>query len=135
MSVLKTYIVEDNPIIRENLIDALQEMLPVQVVGTATDENTAVEWLSEHRNDADLVIVDLFLEQGNGLGVLRAAQALHAQQAMVVLTNFATPDMSRKCHELGADRVFDKSNELDELLAYCGRLADGQTGHGDLGER
>jgi DNA-binding NarL/FixJ family response regulator len=37
----------------------------------------------------------------------------------VVLTNFATPDMRRRCLQLGADRVFDKSAELEELLIYC----------------
>jgi len=26
--------------------------------------------------------------------------------------------------ELGADCVFDKSNEIDELLMYCNRLAE-----------
>ena len=46
---------------------------------------------------------------------------------MVVLSNYATPDVRRKCLELGADRVFDKSNEIDALIAYCGALAAGDT--------
>ena len=46
-----------------------------------------------------------------------------------MLSNYATPDMRRKCLELGADRVFDKSNEIDALILYCCRLADGSTGH------
>ena len=29
---------------------------------------------------------------------------------------------ARKCLELGADRVFDKSNEIDALILYCCRL-------------
>ena len=44
-----------------------------------------------------------------------------------MLSNYATPDMRRKCLELGADRVFDKSNEIDALILYCCRLADGGT--------
>jgi len=28
--------------------------------------------------------------------------------------------------------VFDKSNEIDALILYCGRLAAGETGHGVL---
>jgi DNA-binding NarL/FixJ family response regulator len=48
---------------------------------------------------------------------------------LVVLSNYATPDMRRKCLELGADRVFDKSNEIDALILYCCRLADGGTGN------
>jgi hypothetical protein len=40
--------------------------------------------------------------------------------------------MRRKCLELGADRVFDKSNEIDALILYCCRLADGGTSTGEL---
>jgi DNA-binding NarL/FixJ family response regulator len=103
MNQLKAFIVEDSPVIRENLVAAL-----------------------------DLVVVDIFLKSGSGLGVLKAAAALPASVKLVVLSNYATPDMRRKCLELGADRVFDKSNEIDALILYCCRIADGCSGHGDL---
>jgi DNA-binding NarL/FixJ family response regulator len=133
MPTLKTYIVEDNKVIRDNLISALEELVPVKVVGTAEDESSAVKWLASEANSADLVIIDIFLREGSGLGVLRAAQDMPARQSMVVLSNYATPDMRRKCMELGASRVFDKSNEIDDLIHYCGRLAEGETGNGALG--
>ena len=60
--------------------------------------------------------------------MLKAAAKLPAPTKLVVLSNYATPDMRRKCLELGADRVFDKSNEIDALILYCCRLADGGTG-------
>ena len=127
MHLLKTYIVEDSPLIRDSLIATLEEMVPVTVVGTAEDEATAVRWLSRPGNEAQLVIVDIFLKGGSGMGVLRSAQALHHKRKLVVLSNYATTDVRRKCLELGADRVFDKSNEIDALIAYCGALAAGDT--------
>lgn len=127
MSSLKTYIVEDSPVIRENLIAALEEMVPVQVVGTADDEASAVCWLAQPSNECHLVIVDIFLKAGSGLGVLRAATDGAKPFKLIVLSNYATPDMRRKCLELGADRVFDKSNEIDALILYCERLASGET--------
>ena len=42
---------------------------------------------------------------------------------LVVLSNYVTPDMRRQCQALGAERVFDKSGAIDELLAYCHELA------------
>ena len=132
MSQLKTYIVEDSPVIRESLIATLEELVQMKVVGTAEDESTAVQWLTAPQNQADLVIVDIFLKAGSGLGVLRSAYAMPAQRRLVVLSNYATADMRRKCLELGANRVFDKSNEIDALITYCGRLADGGTGDTDL---
>ncbi len=131
MSPLKTYIVEDSPVIRESLIATLEELVPVKVIGTAEDENTAVQWLTAPQNHADLVIVDIFLKAGSGLGVLRSAHAMPARRNLVVLSNYATADMRRKCLALGADRVFDKSNEIDALITYCGRLAEGGTGDTD----
>jgi two-component system OmpR family response regulator len=40
-----------------------------------------------------------------------------------VLSNHATPDIARRALQLGADRVFDKSRDIDGLLDYCRRLA------------
>ena len=100
----------------------------MQVVGTAEDETSAMHWLGASDHVCDLVIVDIFLKQGSGLGVLRAARELHKPMMMIVLSNYATPDMRRKCLAMGASRVFDKSNEIDALIDYCARLADGDTG-------
>lgn len=119
MANLKTYIVEDSPVIRENLVATLEELAPVDVVGTAEDESTAIAWLGGHSDQCDLVIVDIFLKSGSGMGVLASSQLRGARAKVVVLSNYATADMRRKCLELGADRVFDKSNEIDSLVNYC----------------
>ena len=132
MTSLKAFIVEDSPVIRENLVAALEEMAPIEVIGTAEDEGNAVRWLEG--NACDLAVVDIFLRSGSGLGVLKAAANAGLPTKLVVLSNYATPDMRRKCLELGADRVFDKSNEIDALILYCCRLADGSTGHSLYGQ-
>lgn len=128
MQPLRTYIVEDSPVIRENLIATLEELLPLVVVGTAEDEATALQWLAQADHSVDLVIVDIFLKGGSGLGVLRSAHDMALGGKMVVLSNYATREMRQKCLALGADRVFDKSHEIDALIAYCARLADGVGG-------
>ena len=128
MFALKTYLVEDSPLIRQSLIDTLEELVPVKVVGSAEDELAAVQWLTQPGNRFDLVIVDLFLKSGSGMGVLRAVAALKKRHYIVVLSNYATKDIRRKCLELGADCVFDKSNEIDALILYCDALADSLKG-------
>ena len=47
MYPLKTYIVEDSPVIRDSLIATLEELVSVNVVGTAEDEAGAVRWMLE----------------------------------------------------------------------------------------
>jgi DNA-binding NarL/FixJ family response regulator len=123
MTALRAFLVEDSPIIRENLIAALEELAPVEVVGTAEDERSAVDGLASIAPPCDLVIIDIFLKGGSGLGVLRAANALGGRMKLVVLSNYATTDMRRRCAALGASRVFDKSSEIDALIHYCEKLA------------
>jgi DNA-binding NarL/FixJ family response regulator len=121
---LRTYIVEDNATIRENLIGTLEELASVQALGWAETENDAKAWLAEHGDRWHLAIVDLFLKQGSGLGVLEAARDRQPGQHVVVLSNYATTDMRKRCTQLGADAVFDKSNEIDLLVEYCLRLVE-----------
>ncbi|AMO24185.1 hypothetical protein GCM10027034_16220 [Ramlibacter solisilvae] len=116
---LKTYIVEDNATIRDNLIGALEELARVKALGWSESENEAKAWLAGNEGHWDLAIVDLFLKQGSGLGVLEACRSRPQGRLVVVLSNYATSDVRRRCMELGADAVFDKSNEIDALVEYC----------------
>ena len=130
MQSLTAYIVEDSPVIRDSLIATLEELVSVKVVGTAEDETSAVQWMLQSKQPVDLMIIDIFLKSGSGLGVLRAASALPPSVKRVVLSNYATVDMRRKCLALGADRVFDKSHDIDALIAYCSHLSGGADGPG-----
>jgi DNA-binding NarL/FixJ family response regulator len=119
---LRTYIVEDNATIRENLIGTLEELASIEALGWAETENEAKSWLAQNGGGWDLAIVDLFLKQGSGLGVLEACRGRTPGRRVVVLSNYATTDMRKRCLQLGADAVFDKSNEIDALVEYCVHL-------------
>ena len=125
---LDVYVVEDNVIVLESLIAALEELAPVHVVGTAADESVAVEWLRADGERCDLVIIDIFLRTGSGLGVIAAARRERPGAALVVLSNYATDEMQARCLASGADRVFDKSRDIDQLVAFCIALSTRQSG-------
>ncbi len=116
---IKTYIVEDSPTIRDNLIATLEELTDVTTIGTAETENEGAAWLTNSNNTWNLAIVDLFLKQGTGLGVAYACKNRMPNQKVIVLSNYATPDVRKQCALLGADAVFDKSTEIEQLLEYC----------------
>ena len=118
-SPVRAYFVEGNPTIRENLIATLEELGGVAPIGYAETEQQGSEWLTHHSANWDLAIVDLFLKQGSGLGVLQACRERNPEQKVVVLTNYATPDIRVRCHQLGVDAVFDKSNEIEALIDFC----------------
>ncbi len=120
---LTCYLVEDSAVIRQNLVATLEEMVAMRVVGFAPDEAGALRWIQSRDAACDMMIIDIFLKSGTGLEVLRCARKHFPATRLVVLTNYATAEMRRRCAELGADRMFDKSAELEELLAYCDELS------------
>jgi DNA-binding NarL/FixJ family response regulator len=125
MTTLITYLAEDNETIRDNLIDTLREIADVRVVAHSATQAETSRWLTTHDGTWHLAIVDLYLKGGSGLGVLAGCLNREPNQKVVVLTNYATPEIRKRSAQLGADAVFDKSTELDELFAYCAE----QTAH------
>lgn len=121
MSTVRTFIVDDNPTLRENLVGTLREVARVDPIGQAESEAEGSRWLSRNLSLWDLAIVDLFLRDGTGFRVLEACRHRGPAQKMVVLSNHVTPEMRRKCTQLGADAVFDKATEIDDLIDYCVR--------------
>ena len=119
MQNLITYLVEDNPIVLTNLIEALSELINLEITAHSASQSEASQWLQTHNGEWHLAIVDLFLKQGTGLGVLAACRDRAPHQKVVILTNYATPEIRERSVALGADAVFDKSTELDRLMTFC----------------
>ena len=117
-----TFLVEDSLTIRSQLIPALGELGDARVVAFAEGERDAKEWLQAHRCTCRLAVVDLFLKQGSGFGVITACRELLFPLKVVLLSNYATKEIRRQATALGADATFDKSTELEELFAYCSNL-------------
>ena len=70
----------------------------------------------------DVAVIDISLKQGNGVNVVAALQPHNRQQKIIVLSNYASPEIRRECLRLGADAVFDKSTERDNLIVFCSRV-------------
>lgn len=121
---LKAYVVEDNPAIRDSLVEALSELGGIAFAGSAGSEKAAVAWLQDQTHQWDIAVVDLLLEPGgSGFGVLQALRGRDPTRKMVVLTGTAAPEVRRRCEALGADGVFDKAMETEAMLDYCVALA------------
>ena len=119
MTTLITYLAEDNETIRDNLIDTLREIADVRVVAHSATQAETSRWLTTHDGTWHLAIVDLYLKGGSGLGVLAGCLNREPNQKVVVLTNYATPEIRKRSAQLGADAVFDKSRDLDAFIEYC----------------
>ena len=114
------YLVEDNLVIRDSLLAAMEDIADMVVVGTAQTEAEALAWLRENSAEWDLLVVDLFLVEGSGMEVVKACGTRGPAQRVIVLTNYAEV-ASDRAKLRGADAVFDKTTQLDDFLAYVER--------------
>ncbi len=111
---LRILLVEDSPYIRERLIDLLAEPGRIEIVGQADTEEAAVARVRD--TSWDVLVLDLQLKRGTGLGVLRAlAPSRRADTKVIVLTNYAFPQYREKSFALGADYFFDKAREYHRV--------------------
>ncbi|MGJ7610162.1 MULTISPECIES: response regulator [unclassified Variovorax] len=123
---LAVYIVEDDPSIQDSLKVVIEAYLRAEVMGWAPSEAEALAWLRANDGRWHLLVVDLTLAQGSGLGVLAAvSQMRNGKGVVVALTNAASPGNRATCLRLGADAVFDKSEEINQFLAYCEKTIPG----------
>ncbi len=111
---LRVLLVEDSPYIRERLVDLLAEPGLIEIVGHADTEEAAVMRVRD--TPWDVLVLDLQLKRGTGLGVLRAmASARKPGSKVIVLTNYAFPQYREKSFALGADYFFDKAREYHRV--------------------
>lgn len=113
----RIFLVEDHPDIRDNLSMALEEVAGAEVVGHAQSQPEALHWLAKNVDSWDIAVLDLFLSEGSGIGVVRACSARLPHQRVVVLSNYADVSATDAMAH-GADAVFDKAAGLDDFFAY-----------------
>ncbi|BCQ22831.1 response regulator [Caballeronia sp. NK8] len=115
---LAVLLIEDSPLIRRSLTEAIDALGPWRVTAFADNPADAIALLAAQVFDA--VIVDLQLKRGSGIDVLawlEASGAARARGAFVaVLTNHALPAYRERCLQYGVRHFFDKSLEFDRVL-------------------
>ena len=111
---LRVLLVEDSPVIRESVVELIEANGRARVAYATDSELAAVNELKE--NSYDVVIVDLRLREGSGFGVLRALQQYQPDTLTIVLTNYTSAAIRKRCAELGVKWFFDKSTEFEGIV-------------------
>lgn len=113
---LKVFLIEDARRIRSVLIDILHETGQIEVIGFAESESDALNQLRSQ--EWDVVIVDIGLREGNGLGVLAGLKTdARTYGKKFVFTGSPSVALKDRTMALGADGFFDKSRELEVLVS------------------
>ncbi len=124
MGVLKVAIIEDSKTISQRLVALVSEIGNAEMVGEAATEADAILLCTEKK--PDVILLDMQLAKGNGLGVMKALQLNPhlAKPIIIVLTNFPSPFVKSSASALGADYFLDKSLEFNKLLGLLYSIAE-----------
>ncbi|MES2980011.1 MAG: response regulator [Pseudomonadota bacterium] len=116
---LRIFLVDDDATLRDYLTELLVSEAEVTLVGTAETEAEAREWLLNNSQGWDIALVDLFLAEGSGVGVVGLCRNRSPEQTLLVMTNHARDPLLFKCKLMGADEVYEKATQLEDMVAYC----------------
>ena len=110
---LKVFLADDSGPIRARIAGILSAA--ATIVGQGETPQACIEGILSSR--PDVVVLDVQLEGGQGLEVLRAVRAQDPQIAFVVFSNNSGPAYRKRYLGAGATRFLDKSTEFDQLAA------------------
>jgi DNA-binding NarL/FixJ family response regulator len=123
MDPLKTLIVDDHALFRQGLI-SLMKTRPdlVDVIGEASSGKEAI--LMAEKLHPELILLDIYMPDGNGLQAAYAIRKCSPETAIVILTSSELDDHLREAFQLGAVGYLLKNlkaNELFDLLEGVNR--------------
>lgn len=107
-------LVDDDPIILEAFPVYFSTADELEVAGTATTGQQALQWLGS--NTCDLVLSDIHMPDIDGIELLQHIQQLPQPPLFVAMTSFDTDEIMLKCLSLGAVGYITKGQELESII-------------------
>ncbi|POR05629.1 hypothetical protein AU468_00175 [Alkalispirochaeta sphaeroplastigenens] len=118
MKRINALVVEDEPVIQQELIRILQEM-EIAASGAASVEEARQE-LEQAR--FDIAVVDLGLRDGSGLTLLESFPRLAPDTLILVVSSTMDFSVRTRCYALGARDFIAKPFRPQELTRRLQRL-------------
>lgn len=118
MKGLKLLIIDDEPLMRLSMVDALTRVgCDVAAASTGTEGIHVLE-----KRQFDVVITDLRLPGADGLAVLKACKERNPNTEVILITAHGSVDTAVGAIKLGAYDYITKPFQMDELLLIVERV-------------
>ena len=115
MGKIKIFLADDHLILREGIRSLLQKLPDIEVVGEATDGETAVSEVK--RIIPDVVLMDITMPKLNGLEATRQIKEKHPQVKVLILTMHETGQYLSEMLQAGASGYVVKTTTSADLVS------------------
>ena len=110
---LRILVVDDESLIRWSLTETLSDL--GHLVSEAGDGDTALRMVTDVDAPFDVVLLDYHLPDSHDLVLLSQIRRLAPNTVVIMMTAFATPEMSDAALRIGAYRVVHKPFEIHDM--------------------
>lgn len=110
---VRVVLIEDSPAMQTLIRSELQQIPGLVLLGVASGPAQGLQMISQ--SPVDLVIADLFLDNGTALEILEELLYRQTKPQMIVITNAPSIELRERCLSLGASGFFDKAQGFDWL--------------------
>jgi DNA-binding NarL/FixJ family response regulator len=124
VSAKRIFLVDDHPLVREWLTQLIDQQPDLTVCGEAGSASEAVTALGTAR--ADLVIVDLSLEDSTGLDLIKSLQRLMPTVPVLVLSMHDESLYAERVFRAGARGYVNKRESAQRVVEAVRRVLDGK---------
>lgn len=114
MEKISVLLVDDHPVVREGLVSLLSQYPGIRVVAEADGVSTALEQAAKLR--PEVVLLDIRLEDGNGIELARQLRHSQPQSRIIILTSYDDEKYLLEAVRVGVDGYLLK-NASAEVLA------------------
>jgi DNA-binding NarL/FixJ family response regulator len=121
---MRVIVVDDQTVVREGLVTSLETMQGVEVVGSASDGEEAVELVAAV--SPEVVLMDLRMPRVDGVEATRRIRADHPETQVVVLTTYADDESIVGALRAGAIGYLTKDAGRDHIRRALEAAASGQ---------
>lgn len=123
-TVVRVFLLDDHEIVRRCVRDLLEAEPDLVVVGEAATEDEAVRRIPVL--DPDVAILDVRLQDGDGISACREIRSRHPRTACLVLTSFADDEALFLAMMAGAAGYVLKQIRSSDLVDAVRRVAAGE---------
>ena len=122
---IRVVIVDDHPLFRQGLKQAVEADARFELVGEAERGDAALEMI--RKLQPDVAVLDLNLPGMNGLEIAAALRAKKSKIRLVILTMLKDEQAFNKALSLGINGYVLKENAAAEILRSIAAVAEGES--------
>ena len=121
---IRLLVVDDHGIVRKGICALLAQVKDMQVIGEASDGETAVAQADALK--PDVILMDLVMPKMDGVEAIRQILAGQPETRIIALTSFVADDKVFPAIKAGARGYLLKDSEPEELIATIRRVHAGE---------